>query len=290
MDEHELSTKPKYIDPKTDFGFKYIFGREQSMPFLIDFLNNLLKDEPGFEPIVELTYLDKEKSKRSREERGVIYDVHCRTSNGKQFTVEMQNGEQAYYIDRMVYYGSKAIVDQGKSGYGWKYDYCPVYVISLMNFRSSQFEPKFRTDAALCDIRSHKQISDKQRYIFIQLPLFEKLNPEECGDDMERWFYVFINMSKMEAMPFTRENEIFEKLDSAASYASLSEDERRAYDADVKAYRDYVGQLSWAEEQGLKKGLEKGLNQVAKSLKAMGIDIQTISKSTGLSVASINKL
>ncbi len=67
MDEHELSTKPKYIDPKTDFGFKYIFGREQSTPFLIDFLNNLLREEPGFEPIAELTYLDKERRVRDRE-------------------------------------------------------------------------------------------------------------------------------------------------------------------------------------------------------------------------------
>ncbi|MFG6425124.1 MAG: Rpn family recombination-promoting nuclease/putative transposase [Muribaculaceae bacterium] len=59
-----------YINPMTDFGFKYIFGREESKDFLIDFLNNLLKDEPGFDTIIDLQYLDKEKSRRRKRERG----------------------------------------------------------------------------------------------------------------------------------------------------------------------------------------------------------------------------
>lgn len=46
-----------FINPMTDFGFKYLFGREDSKDFLIDFLNNLLKDEPGFEPIVSLSII-----------------------------------------------------------------------------------------------------------------------------------------------------------------------------------------------------------------------------------------
>ena len=47
----------RYINPMTDFGFKYIFGREESKPFLIDFLNCLLHDEPEFDTIVDLVYL-----------------------------------------------------------------------------------------------------------------------------------------------------------------------------------------------------------------------------------------
>ena len=69
-----------YINPMTDFGFKYIFGREESKDFLIDFLNNLLKDEPGFDTIIDLQYLDKEKSRRRKRERGVIYDIHYQTT------------------------------------------------------------------------------------------------------------------------------------------------------------------------------------------------------------------
>lgn len=171
------SRMAKYINPFVDFGFKYIFGREESKPFLIDFLNSLLCSEPGFSPIVSLEYLDKEKSRGKREARGVIYDIHCETSSGKRFTVEMQNQSQAWFFDRMIYYVSKAIVDQGKAGRDWRYEYLPVYCVSFMNFVMEGYDDRFRIDAAICDMRTGKPFSDKQRYIFIQTPLFDKKTP-----------------------------------------------------------------------------------------------------------------
>ena len=48
----------KHINPFTDFGFKCIFGREESKPFLMDFLNELLKEEPGFGTITDICDLD----------------------------------------------------------------------------------------------------------------------------------------------------------------------------------------------------------------------------------------
>lgn len=100
----------KYINPFTDFGFKLIFGTEQSKPFLIDFLNAVLAEEPGYEPIVDLSYNDKERIGENDRERRVIYDVLCTTDRGHHFIVEMQNASQAYFEDRSIYYLSKAVV------------------------------------------------------------------------------------------------------------------------------------------------------------------------------------
>lgn len=284
----------KFINPMTDFGFKYIFGREESKPFLIDFLNNILKDEPGFDTIISLEYLDKEKSRARKGERGVIYDIHCTSSNGSKFTVEMQNNEQAYYIDRMIYYASKAIVDQGRTGHDWMYEYDPVYVISFMNFVSDNFGDAFRTDAALCDLRTHRPISDKQRYIFIQLPLFDKHSPEECTDDIDRWYYVFINMSTMETMPFRQQKILFDKLSNVASYANLSREDRMAYDADLKAYRDMVGQLAFAEAKGYALGKAQGeakvWAEIVTSMRSTGMNDETIAKITGQTMDRIRSL
>lgn len=74
-----------YVNPFTDSGFKPIFGQENSKPFLIDFLNDLLANEKGFESIVSVEYRDKERPRRRKEERGVIYDIYCTTQDGKQF-------------------------------------------------------------------------------------------------------------------------------------------------------------------------------------------------------------
>ena len=39
--------KEKYINPFTDYGFKRLFGEEPNKDLLLDFLNELLKEEQG---------------------------------------------------------------------------------------------------------------------------------------------------------------------------------------------------------------------------------------------------
>ena len=78
----------KYINPFTDIGFKRIFGQEFSKPLLIDFLNNLLVGE---RQIVDITFLDKEQPGEFADDRSLIYDIFCRTSDDEHIIVEMQN-------------------------------------------------------------------------------------------------------------------------------------------------------------------------------------------------------
>ncbi|MCI5123291.1 MAG: hypothetical protein D3925_02135, partial [Candidatus Electrothrix sp. AR5] len=42
-----MSTKERYINLFTDYGFKKIFGEEPNKNLLLDFLKELLKEEQG---------------------------------------------------------------------------------------------------------------------------------------------------------------------------------------------------------------------------------------------------
>lgn len=77
----------KFINPFTDMGFKMIFGQEVNKSLLIDFLNNLLKGE---RVIKDVQFLDKEQLPSMENERGLIYDVYCRTDTGARIVIEMQ--------------------------------------------------------------------------------------------------------------------------------------------------------------------------------------------------------
>ena len=101
----------KYINPFTDWGFKRLFGQEFSKDLLISFLNDLLVDEMH---IRDVTFKDKEQLADSKDLRGCIFDIYCETDNGNHFIVEMQNRWVPFFINRSIYYASKAIVGQRK--------------------------------------------------------------------------------------------------------------------------------------------------------------------------------
>lgn len=133
----DMSKQPIYINPLTDFGFKYIFGEEEHKEFLISFLNALFTDE---EPIVDVKFIDKEHIGLSKNERALIYDIHCTTESGQKLIVEMQNRYQAHFRDRALYYMSVDIAHQGLKGEEWDYRLTPVYGVFLMNFDWKEFE------------------------------------------------------------------------------------------------------------------------------------------------------
>ncbi|MCI5188332.1 MAG: hypothetical protein D3905_00765, partial [Candidatus Electrothrix sp. AS4_5] len=60
-----MSTKERYINLFTDYGFKKIFGEEPNKNLLLDFLNELLREEQG--EIRDLTYLKTEQLFSSAE-------------------------------------------------------------------------------------------------------------------------------------------------------------------------------------------------------------------------------
>lgn len=251
----------KRICPFTDFGFKLIFGSERNKEFTIDFLNGLFSRQPGFSPIVDLDFLDKEADKQHKETRGAIFDIHCRTADGKRFVVEMQNSSQEFFIDRSLYYSSRVMATQARKGLNWNFELMPVYFVALMNFALHDLSEEVLIHAGVCDMKTGKPISDKMRFCYIQLPKFSIQRPEECHTAFDQWIYVLKNMEIMERMPFVSTKEMFKRLDSVVSYAALDEQERSRYDADLKAYRDITNQISYAEKQGLEKGLKKGLEK-----------------------------
>lgn len=91
----------KYIDPRTDFGFKRLFGQEDSKEILKQFLFDVL-NLPY--PIEELTYIPLEQLPKSATDRRGIYDVYCIDRMGNRFIVEMQQGDQANVKERALYY------------------------------------------------------------------------------------------------------------------------------------------------------------------------------------------
>ena len=89
----------KYVNLKTDWGFKHLMGKE---PQMLSFLNSLLKEDYG--EIKELHFENVEVLSDQPDGRGVIFDLLCRTESGDKIIVEMQNYSQLFFKTRANYY------------------------------------------------------------------------------------------------------------------------------------------------------------------------------------------
>ena len=271
----------KFINPFTDFGFHRIFGQEVHKELLIDFLNQLFFGEHYIE---DITFLNPIQTPETMDDRGIVFDVHCKDSNGNLFVVEMQTGAQPYFHDRGLYYLARAISNQGQKGKDWKFVLQPVYGVFLLNYKMD-VNSKFRTDVILADRETGRMFSDRIRQVYLELPYFQK-EPDECENDFERWIYLLKHMDTLERMPFKAKKAVFDKLLEVADVANLSKEERIQYDEALKRYRDYKNTIDYAEEKGILKGKES----TARNMKADGLSHSIIQKYTGLSLEDIDKL
>ena len=288
----------RFINPFTDTGFKRIFGQEISKELLLHFLNQLLYGE---RVIKDIKFLDKEQLPQVEDRRTIIYDVYCETDTGEHIIVEMQQKKQESFLKRSVYYLSNAVVQQGERGYEWKYDIDAVYGIFFMNFKDEHLEPKLRTDMILADRESGAQIIDTMRFIYLQLPYFNK-KEAECESYFDKWLYVLMNMDTLERMPWAAQSAVFKKLAEIGDLRKLSREERIKYDRDIRNYRDWISTMDTAKNEGMQQGFEQGVQQgmqqgrkeqalsIALNLKSLGMSLADISKATGLSIEDIEQI
>ena len=95
-----------------------------------------------------------------------------------------------------------------------------------------------------------------------------------------------LNKDLLISSPAALQERIFTRLFEQAEIARYTPEERQDYEDSLKVYRDMKNVLDTAELKGAIK--EKRKN--AKTMKALGLPLETIAKVTGMSIEDIAKL
>ena len=279
----------KYINPLTDFGFKKLFGTAPNKVLLIDFLNEILPDRK----IKDLSYSSVEKQGLTALDRKAVFDLYCIGDKGERFIVEMQKAKQNYFKDRSVFYASFPIQEQGKKNQ-WNYQLDPIYSVGILDFIFDDH----KNDKELLHVVELKNqrgevFYDKLKFVYLELPKFNK-KEEELVTHFDKWLYVFTHLSRLQDRPKKLQERVFNKLFEAAELARFTPKERKAYEESLKYYRDIKNVVDTSREEGftdgMEKGIEKGIVETAKKMKAAGLPAEQIRTITGLSLEQIDKL
>jgi len=277
--------REKYVNPFTDFGFKKLFGEEPNKDLLLDFLNELLREQEG--EIKELIYLKTEHLGAGDTDRRAIFDLYCENERGEKFIVELQKSKQNFFKDRTLYYATFPIQEQAKRA-DWNYELKAVYTVAILDFvfdEDKAEQNKYRYDVKLTDIDTCKVFYDKLTFIYLEMPKFTK-GVEELSTRFEKWLYVLKNLNRLERIPDRLRERIFERLFEVAEVAKFSREELISYEDSLKYYRDLKNSLDTAFEEGK----VEGLREVIKNGSTAGVDVKTLAKLTGLSEVEVSRI
>ena len=283
-----------FINPFTDFGFKKIFGCEESKPLLMSFLNDLL---PLEDPIIHLEFKNIEKLGMLEEDRKAIYDIYCHDKQGNQFIVELQRAKQEYFQDRAAYYSTFLIHEQAKKGQ-WDFQLTPIYFIGILDFSLPSFaDDNYLHFGQLTDIYTKKVMYEKLNFIYIEMDKFKKTEAE-LANHLEWWLYFLKKLVSLDKVPRKFQNDIIAQAFDIAKLSNMSYDTRHEYETSLKHYRDFINVLNTAKKEGIEIGIEQGIEQgenkkaikIAQNMLKKQADIDLIVEITELTKQHINKL
>ncbi|MCW5213271.1 PD-(D/E)XK nuclease family transposase [Desulfobulbus sp. TB] len=284
-----MSTKERYINLFTDYGFKKIFGEEPNKNLLLDFLNELLREEQG--KIKELTYLKTEQLGDTDIDRKAIFDLYCENEQGEKFIVELQKSKQNFFKDRALYYSTFPICEQAERG-DWNFKLKAVYTVAILDFvfdEDKNTPEKYRYDVKLTDTDTNRVFYDKLTFIYLEMPKFTK-SLDELESRFDKWLYVIRNLNRLERLPDTLREQVFEQLFDTAEIARFTPDQVRSYEKSLKYYRDMKNSLDTAFDDGKEEGRTEEKRQVIINGLQQGLEKKVIATLTGLSFEIIEKI
>ncbi len=243
-----------FINPKTDFAFKRIFGGEHSKEILISFLNAILYQEQAI--IEDLEILNPYLAPKIRGVKDTYLDVKAKTVVG-EVIIEMQVLNVEGFEKRILYNAAKTYSTQLATGE----DYTllnPVIALTLTDFilfeelspLISRFilkEKDYLVDYPIHDIE----------LVFVELPKFE-MPLEALKHLWEKWIFFIKHARQLEEIPESFQQEpALKQAFEIANEANLNKEELE----DLEKREIFIHDQRNAIKRALKKGRQEGIEQ-----------------------------
>jgi predicted transposase/invertase (TIGR01784 family) len=275
-----------FINPKTDFAFKKIFGSKQSKDILISFLDAILYQSTS--TITDLEILDPYQAPRIQGIKESFLDVKAALKDGQTVIIEMQVLNVLGFDKRVLYNAAKAFSIQLNVGE----DYAmlnPIIALTITDFEMFPHSPKVISSFALREKEEMTTYSDDIELVFVELPKFQK-ELDGLTDLSDKWIYFLKNASTLASVPSIMQSEsALNHAFAIAEQSRLTKEELEVLEKREMFLHDNRNAIRYAEQKGRQEGRQETMMEIARQLLDV-LDAETISLKTGLTVAEIQTL
>lgn len=245
----------RFLNPTNDVAFKKIFGNENRKDILISFLNSILKLPQG-KRINEVEILNPFQAPHIKSLKESILDVRCRDERGITYIVEMQVAKPSDYDKRVLYYTSKAYVNQLGRGEDYP-ELNQIIYLGILDFKFLDTK-KYISDHLILDKEDGEHIIKDFRFCFVELPKFKK-ELHELEKIEDKWIYFLKHAEELKIIPQELKDEAeIEAAIELLEEHNWSKEDLELYDV-LGIYRqDERGRVIEGYNQGKVEGLVEG--------------------------------
>ena len=281
------------INPRVDFAFKKLFGSEENKDLLMSLINAIVSSE---EQVVEVELKNPYNLAAYQAGKMSILDIKAKAENGRWFNVEMQISEDYNFDKRAIYYWAKLVTEQLSEGKMYK-ELKKTISINILDFNFIPDNIEVHNCYKIINTATGKD--DKLHDIFelhyVELRKFSK-STEQIITALDRWSTFLTKADKLDKYDIPLELASDQAIVKAIAAVDrmFDEEERLVYETRMQSLADVESKIASAEEKGIEKGLEQGINlatkNIALNLIKKGTAIEIIAEVTGLSAGYIKKI
>ncbi|OIN57370.1 Rpn family recombination-promoting nuclease/putative transposase [Arsenicibacter rosenii] len=280
-----------------DWAIKRLLRQKSNYVILEGFLSELLREDIRIEQILE-----SESNQEAESDKFNRVDVLALNEKKELIIIEIQNNREQDYFQRMLYGVAKTTAEHMQLGQKYS-DIKKVYSVNIVYFDLGQGEDYVyhgKTEYRGIHANDVLSLSAKQKELFSKEAVFQlfpeyyvlKVNRfnDVAKDKLDEWIYYLKNNEVKDEFRAKGLPEVRRKL----MIDSLSERDRAVYYRHLDNNRLALSVLETARMEGKDEGLEEGRHKaqadMIRRMKNKGLDEQTISELTGLTVDEIRAL
>ncbi len=276
-----------FINPKTDYAFKKIFGSSESQDILKSFLNALIYE--GKSIIKKLEIIDPSLPPIVQGLKDTYLDVRAFLNNDTIAIIEMQVLNVQSFDQRILFNAAKTYACQLQKGEGYRM-LKPVIALTITDFEMfpnsenviSRFIYKEETTNFI-------YTKNDMKLIFVELPKFKR-ELAELETLADKWIYFMKYARSLNEVPETM--DVIPEIHQAfviANQVNLTREELEDMERREMFIYDQEGAILLGRQEGREEGMrEKAIAIVQELLPRL--DDETISQITGISIEEVRNL
>lgn len=286
-----------------DWAIKNLFKKNKDLNILQSFLSDLLQKK-----ITSIRLCDTDGIKNASQDKSNRVDVHVTTQDGEEIIIEVQSQSEKDYFSRILYGASKAITTHVQEGNPYlsvpklisiSICYCKIgegkdyFYKGTTTFTGQHYGDILSLYPGEKELYKTKASTVSEIYPTYYIIKVDMFNDEIVNNIVDEWIYFF----KTEQVKKDFHSEGLKNAAKQLEYLKLTKNDQKEYDIFVDNLR-LEKSLAISREidirlgrgEGREEGEKNKALEIAKNLLFLNIDIQKISKATGLSTKEIEKL